>query len=143
MYLGVSRRAFGRWLFLAVPVTVPLFLFASADDDKHEKAAPLEEGAEAVVYEPGGDVKPPKLVHYVEPDFSPSSKEAFVEGVVRISTIVKMDGKPAKLRVVKGLSAEEDRLATTAVEQWRFQPGTRQGQAVNVHVTVEVEFHLL
>jgi TonB family protein len=111
---------------------LPTLLTAAAAGDETE-----------AVYEPGGDVKPPKLVHYVEPDFSASSKEAYVEGVVRIAAVVKRDGKPAELRILKGLSAEEDRLAATAVTQWRFEPGTKQGRPVNVKVTVEVEFHLL
>jgi TonB family protein len=106
--------------------------------DKDKKDASAER-----VYEPGGDVKPPKLVHYVEPSFSPNSKEAFVEGTVRISTIVTTDGVPKSFRVISGLNAEEDRTAIEALKQWKFQPGTRNGQAVNVRVTVEVEFHLL
>lgn len=148
MYRHVGRRAFGRCCLAGWMAWAPALWAASAhtDDDKDKKAGPAPAAATDSadsVYEPGGDVKPPKLVHYVEPDFSPSSKEAFVEGVVRISTVVKVDGKPAQLHVLKGLSSEEDRLATEAVNQWRFQPGTREGQPVNVRVTVEVEFHLL
>jgi TonB family protein len=96
-----------------------------------------------IVYQPGGDVKSPKLVHYVEPAFSSSSKEAFVEGVVRISAVVKSDGVPTDIHISKGLNSEEDQKAMEAVGKWRFRPGTKNGQAVNVRVTVEVEFHLL
>lgn len=99
--------------------------------------------SKVVVYQPGGDVKPPKLIHYVEPAFSSSSKEAFVEGVVRISTVVKSDGVPSDTHISKGLTSEEDQKALDAVAKWRFQPGTKNDQPVNVRVTVEVEFHLL
>jgi len=99
--------------------------------------------ADDPVYEPGGDVKPPKLIHYVEPDFSPDSKEAFVEGTVKISSIVTTDGIPTNLHVTSGLNAEEDRTAVEAVKKWRFDPGTKGGHAVKVHVTIEVDFHLL
>lgn len=75
------------------------------------------------VYDPGGDVKTPKLVHYVEPEFSPSSREAYVEGTVKISTVVTTAGKPAQCRVVRGLSAEEDRTAMEVLKQWSFEPG--------------------
>ena len=107
--------------------------------------APLrgEDSKDETVYEPGGDVKPPKLVHYVEPKFSPSSKEAFVEGTVKISTIVTRDGLATDLRVISGLNSEEDRNAVEAVKEWRFQPGTKRGEPVKVKVTVEVNFHLL
>lgn len=95
------------------------------------------------VYEPGNGVTTPKLLHYVEPEFSSSSKEAFVDGVVRISLVVKRTGEPGELHVVKGLNTEEDHQAVAAVKQWRFAPGTKDGQPVTVRVTVEVEFHLL
>lgn len=106
--------------------------------DKDGKAEPSGK-----VYEPGGDVKKPKLVHYVEPAFSPKSKEAFVEGTVKISTIVTTEGNPTAFHVMSGLNAEEDRTAIEALRQWKFEPGTKNGQPVKVRVTVEIDFHLL
>ncbi len=99
--------------------------------------------AEEGVYEPGGDVRPPKLLHYVEPKFSPTAKEAYVEGTVKISTVVTIDGDPSDLRVVSGLGAEEDRTALEALKQWKFRPGTKSGVAVKVKITVQIDFHLL
>jgi periplasmic protein TonB len=95
------------------------------------------------VYEPGGAVRGPKLIHYVEPAFSANSREAYVEGTVRISTVVTSEGVPSRCEVLKGLNSEEDKTAMEALKQWRFQPGTKDGKPVNVHVTVEVVFHLM
>jgi TonB family protein len=95
------------------------------------------------VYVAGGDVKPPKVIHYVEPEFSPSSQEAYVEGVVRIAAIVNLDGVPGDLQVTKGLNAEEDKLAVEALKQWRFKPGTKNDRPVRVKINVEINFHLL
>ncbi len=95
------------------------------------------------VYIAGGDVKPPKVIHYVEPAFSPSSQEAYVEGVVRIAAVVNLDGLPANLEVTKGLNAEEDKLAVEALKQWRFKPGTKNDRPVRVKINVEINFHLL
>jgi TonB family protein len=131
--LGLTRRNFFRWLPIAALLIAGL-PFAAASDSA---------GKDGKVYEPGGDVKPPKLIHYVEPAFSDSSKEAFVEGTVRILTVVTCDGIPTELKITSGLNADEDRTALEAVKQWRFQPGLKNGQPVNVRVTVEVEFHLL
>ena len=108
----------------------------SKDKDKDGKPAPT-------VYTPGGDVKAPKVVHYVEPQFSASSKEAFVEGVVKLKTTVTPDGLPSDIEVTKGLNTEEDRTAVEAVKQWRFQPGTKGGEAVHVRVGIEIAFHLM
>jgi protein TonB len=133
LYLSVGNRAVG---FLVVSALALALSASAAADDKSTTS-------KEVVYEPGGDVKSPKLIHYVEPAFSSSSKEAFVEGVVRLSTVVKLDGVPADVHVLKGLNSEEDQKAMDALAKWRFKPGTKNGQPVNVRVTVEVEFHLL
>jgi TonB family protein len=106
------------------------------DKDKDSKPAPT-------VYTPGGDVKPPKVIHYVEPSFSDASKEAFVEGVVKLKTTVTPEGLPSDIEVTRGLNAEEDRTAVDAVKQWRFQPGTKAGEAVYVRVSIEIAFHLM
>ncbi|HZQ51546.1 MAG TPA: energy transducer TonB [Bryobacteraceae bacterium] len=110
----------------------------AADDSKQSSKDPDEK-----VYDPGGDVKPPKLVHYVEPQFSSSAKEAFIEGTVKISTVVTTDGIATQFHIVSGLNSEEDRTALDALKQWKFQPGTKAGKPVKVKVTVEVDFHLL
>jgi TonB family protein len=141
---GTGRREFSNEMFRAL-MTVLLSgstLLADEQSAKNDRA-PKGQQTQDDVYEPGGDVKPPKLVHYVEPDFSPSSKEAYVEGTVKISTVVTREGIATNLRVTSGLNAKEDQTALDAVKQWKFEPGTKAGQAVNVRVNVEVTFHLL
>lgn len=130
-----------RWAgTIAVAVVLSIGL-CRAEDDKAKE--PTKESTSGEVYEPGPNVKAPKLIHYVEPEFSADSKEAFVEGVVKVSTVVAIDGTVAACQVLRGLNAEEDRTAVKAVKLWRFQPGTRDGKPVNVRVTVEIEFHLM
>ena len=141
----VSRRQ-----ALAVAVSSALFAFASfsnaqsnsGKEGKDSKDSEKQD-SDQTVYTPGGDVTSPKLIHYVEPKFSGSSNEAYVEGVVRISTVVNPTGLPTELQVVEGLNADEDKTAMDAVNQWRFAPGTKQGRPVHVKVTVQIEFHLL
>jgi protein TonB len=133
VYLYPSKRVFLSF------VTLSLLFAVSVPRARSQQ----QSGTDEPVYEAGGEVKPPKLIHYVEPAFSAKSKEAYVEGIVKISTVVTTAGSPTKLQVLKGLNAEEDRTAMEAVQQWRFEPGTRKGQAVNVRVTVEISFHLL
>jgi TonB family protein len=150
VHLRLNRRV-AVWIFV-VSLCLGVVRSSAQERDSHSGSQKSDDrstdnskdasGAEPV-YTPGGDVKPPKLVHYVEPSFSNSSKEAFVEGVVKISTVVTVDGKPVELHVTSGLNTEEDRTALDAVTQWRFEPGTKAGKAVRVKVTVEVDFHLL
>jgi len=134
-----SRRVFGFEL-----AALSLRALCRADHQKDEhKPENKPENAEDNVYEVGGEVKSPKLVHYVEPAFSPRSKEAYVEGTVKLSTIVTKAGDATNPQVLSGLNAEEDRTAIEALRQWKFEPGTRNGRPVNVRVTVEINFHLL
>ncbi len=158
MYLFASRRTFLSWLPRCAAGLIAAVAHAAAfrvteRQSQSSGTKKKDDGASAghdsggesqePVYEPGGDVKPPKLIHYVEPQFSPSSKEAFVEGTVKLATIVTTDGIPTNLKIVSGLNTQEDQTAVEAVKQWRFQPGTKAGQPVKVRVTVEVAFHLL
>ena len=141
MYPFASTRVFSKRLGLALLVWC---VSVSANGQQARDVPESKKSADSdKVYEPGGDVKRPKLVHYVEPEFSPKSKEAFVEGTVKISTVVTSQGVATSYHVVSGLNAEEDRTAVEALKQWTFQPGTKSGQPVNVRVTVEIDFHLL
>jgi len=138
VYLNSSRRA----LFCQLIVASLLGVQCEADGLQAE-ANGSKKDTVAEVYEPGGSIKAPKLLHYVEPEFSSKSKEAFIEGTVKISTVITAEGRPSETRIVHGLNAEEDRTAVEALKQWRFQPGTKDGKPVNVRVIVEVAFHLL
>lgn len=140
MYLLANRRVFLSFLtaansFGSISRAAALASFFSAGSS--------DKSSDETVYEPGGDVKPPKLIHYVEPEFSPSSKEAFLEGTVKISTVVTQEGKPTECRVSSGLSSGEDRSALEALKQWTFHPGTKGDKPVKVRITVEIDFHLL
>lgn len=139
MCLGIGKQV---WVgALAIMLLVSAEVSGAADDGKPKEQGRDSAGSE--VYEPGPAIKSPKLIHYVEPEFSADSKEAYVEGVVKVSTVVTTDGTASNCQIVRGLNAEEDKTALKAVKLWRFQPGTKEGKPVNVRVTVEIEFHLM
>lgn len=141
MCLSSKRRALLLFMFCAV--TVGLLCAADTVKSGQSKDSGSKKQGADVVYKPGADVKAPKLIHYVEPEFSSSSDQAFVNGVVKISTVVTQEGIPTNLQILSGLNTKEDGTAMDAVKQWRFEPGTKNGQAVKVQVIVEVSFHLL
>ncbi len=120
-------------------------LLAGGENEAQESGKPKEKDSKPAptVYTPGGDVKAPKVIHYVEPAFGNTSKDAFVDGVVRLKTTVTPEGVPSDIEITKGLNSEEDHNAIEAVKQWRFQPGTKGGEAVHVRVNIEIAFHLM
>ena len=133
-------------LALTTVVLVSIFFIPTAaarDGDKTDAGKTTEEKQHDPIYEIGGDVKPPKLVHVVEPEFSAHSEQAFVSGVVKIQMIVTSEGLPKEPKVLSGLGDVQDKKAVEAVQQWRFKPATKEDKPVNVRVTVEVNFHLL
>jgi TonB family protein len=69
---------------------------------------------------------------------------AKIQGKVWLEVVVMPDGRPGNIRVVRSLDRTFglDEEAIKAMRQWRFRPGTRQGEAVAVAVTVEMEFTL-
>jgi TonB family protein len=55
--------------------------------------------------------------------------------------VVSSKGIPKDPRVVKGLDKDLDESAVKAVKEWLFAPAQKDGKAVAVRVSVQIEFH--
>jgi len=95
------------------------------------------------VYRVGGGVSQPALIYKVDPEYSEEARKAKYSGTVMLSVIVDAEGKARDIHVVKSLGMGLDEKAIEAVEKWKFKPGMKGGQAVNVRATIEVNFRLL
>ncbi len=93
-------------------------------------------------YKAGGGVSAPKLIEKVEPQYTPEAKAAGIEGVVQMSAVISKEGVAEEIKVVKGLDPGLDKNAIAAVQQWKFEPGTKDGKPVRVIATIEVNFRL-
>ena len=87
-------------------------------------------------------VKHPVLVREVKPNYTGDAMRRKVQGVVEMSGVVKTDGTVTDMQVTRSLDPDLDAEALKAFEQWRFKPGTKDEQAVNVLITVEMTFTL-
>jgi periplasmic protein TonB len=87
-------------------------------------------------------VTSPTVIYRVEPQYSEEARRARFQGTVVLQAIVRRDGTIDILRVVRSLGFGLDENAITALKQWRFKPGTMEGQAVDVSLNVEVNFNL-
>jgi TonB family protein len=56
--------------------------------------------------------------------------------------VVDSEGHTKNIRIVSGAGMGLEEQAIGAVRTWRFQPATRNGQAVPVMINVEVNFRL-
>lgn len=81
------------------------------------------------------------VLHRVAPVYPPEAKRARVEGSVVLAAIIGKDGSIANLTVVSGPTVLID-AAIAAVQQWRYRPYVLNGEPVEVHTTVTVNFQL-
>jgi protein TonB len=95
------------------------------------------------VFRVGGGVSQPAVISKVDPEYSEEARKAKYSGTVTLSVIVDAEGHARDIHVVKSLGMGLDEKAIEAVEKWRFKPGMKGGQAVNVRATIEVNFRLL
>jgi protein TonB len=96
------------------------------------------------VYRIGSGVESPRLLRSVRPNYTSEAMRAKVQGLVRLEGIVLPDGTVGDVRVLRSLDPVFglDEEAIKAAKQFRFAPGTRQGQPVAVIVSFEIEFTL-
>jgi TonB family protein len=95
------------------------------------------------VYHAGGGVTPPSLLQKWEPDYSELARVAKYQGTVQLYVEIGPDGLAHHIQVVRGLGLGLDDKAVEAINDWKFKPGMKDGQAVTVAATIEVNFRLL
>jgi TonB family protein len=95
-------------------------------------------------YQIGNGVTSPDILHKTAPQYTAEAMRAKIQGTAMLTGIVGVDGTLQDIRISRSLDATFglDQEAIKCVRQWRFRPGTRQGQPVPVYVTIEVAFNL-
>jgi protein TonB len=92
----------------------------------------------------GDGVTAPVPVRQVRPQYTSAAMSARLAGSVIVECIVLPDGSVGDARVTRSLDARLglDGEAMKAARQWRFRPGTFNGQPVAVRVTIELSFSI-
>jgi len=93
-------------------------------------------------YRVGGGVTAPRVVYSPDPEFSEEARKAKYQGTVVLFLVVGIDGRAHDVRVIRSLGMGLDEKALEALEQWKFEPGRKDGNPVAVQVNVEVSFRL-
>jgi periplasmic protein TonB len=86
----------------------------------------------------------PQVVRQVGPQYTSEAMRQMIEGEVVLDVVVRSDGKVGDVSVKQSLDAVYglDESAVTAMKQWEFRPGTKDGKPVNVRVEVRMKFTL-
>jgi TonB family protein len=98
--------------------------------------------AQEQVYKPGDGVTAPVPIDQPRPEYRSDALTARIEGIVTLECVVRADGTVSEGRVTKPLFPSLDEAALLTLSEWKFKPGTKDGNPVPVRVTVEMSFSL-
>ena len=90
-----------------------------------------------------GSLIMPKPLYTPDPNYSEDARKARFQGVVTLQAVVRSDGSVDVLGVLRTPGFGLDQEAVRAVKQWRFKPGTRNGQPIDMRLSIEVNFRIL
>lgn len=82
----------------------------------------------------------PRVVYQPAPDYPPDMKRKKMQGTVHVLFLVDAGGAVQNPIVQKSTHPAFERPALQAVRKWRFEPGKRNGQAVQFKMKVPVTF---
>lgn len=88
----------------------------------------------------GGAVKPPVGVFTPQPRYSEEAREARVQGVVLLQSVIDEEGNVTRLEVLKGLPLGLTESALETVRTWKYEPATLDGEPVPVYFHLMVRF---
>ncbi len=86
------------------------------------------------------DVTSPVPTHKVDPKYPQTLISEHVEGEVVLYGVIRRDGSVDSIQKVRGLDELLDANSIEAFAQWKFQPGTRGGEAVDLEAIVYIPF---
>jgi len=107
------------------------------------KAKPVRPDTASTAFRVGNGVTAPSVLYKADPEYTEEARLAKYQGTVVVSAEIGTDGLAYNMKAVRGLGLGLDEKAIEAISQWKFKPGTRNGQPVPVLATIEVNFRLL
>ena len=87
-------------------------------------------------------MSPPKGLYEPDPEYSEEARKAKYQGVCVVQLVVGTDGRAHDVRIERSLGLGLDEKAIEAVNQWKFEPGRKDGNPVATIINVEVTFRL-
>jgi protein TonB len=90
----------------------------------------------------GVPVAAPVATSKLDPVYPQELARERVEGTVTLHAVISHDGTVREIRVLKSVDKSLDYSAMRALAGWRFSPGTKNGNAVDLEAIVDIPFHL-
>ena len=87
-------------------------------------------------------IRPPTIISRVEPEYSEEARQVHYQGTVVLQVTIDKDGTLTVGKIVRELGFGLDQKAIDALQQWKFRPATKDGEAVPVELNIDVNFEL-
>src|SRR6266849_3773894 len=123
--------------FLVMVAAAIAFFFGSALLAQNEPDTTAEP-----IYEMGSGITSPKSVYAPNPSYDEKARKKKINGVVILAMVITAQGKVRDVKVIKSVDEGLDKQAVATVSTWRFEPATKDGKPVAVHLKTEVNFRL-
>jgi len=82
----------------------------------------------------------PRAIFQAAPNYPSELRKRNLQGSVQVVFLVDRDGKVVSPKIEKSTNPSFDRPAIEAVRQWKFEPGTRNGEKVAFKMRVPITF---
>lgn len=89
-----------------------------------------------------GEIKPPRLIKKVNPEYPAEARRKRIEGVVILEATTDKEGSVSDVRVLKSKDLLLDKAAMDAVRKWKYEPFYINGEPKGLIFTVTVQFRL-
>ncbi len=87
----------------------------------------------------GGNVREPRLISRVMPEYPLVAKQANIQGDVVVKTTIDQKGNVQDMKIVSGPAMLRG-PALAALRRWRYEPSTLNGQPISVQMLVTIKF---
>ncbi len=91
---------------------------------------------------PAGEIRGPVPIRKVDPKYIAAAADERIEGIVRLSAVIRKDGHVDSVVLLHHLDVRLDRSAAEALRKWEFEPALRDGAPMDVDAVFEIPFHL-
>ena len=127
---------------VASPSPMPGSTAASPPSHPTPTPAPVSSGGGRTSRaEPSEELdREPQLKSTTKPGYPATAERAGVGGIVLLRVLVSPKGEPVRVEVARGVRSDLDEAAVSAVRQWTFEPGRKNGAPVTAWMTVAVPF---
>lgn len=95
---------------------------------------------EDIIYELDDLTRAPRPISQRAPTYPPELRRAGISGTVVLMFVVRSDGSTSNITVERSDNPAFEEPAIRAVRKWRFEPGEKDGKAVNTRVRIPIPF---